>query len=427
MYSLPQFCVRPQCTLCLNVAHGLRSVHCLNVQSASNLRAASMYSLSQICVRPQCTVCLNFACGLNVQSASILRAASMYTLPQFCARPQCTVCLNFACGFNIQSASILRVASMYSLPQFCAWPQCTVCLNFARCLKSARGLNVQSASILHAASMYKIGLNVQRSDCVPQCIAVHWGRFHTLMPILYIEAESLHITLRQNRPQCTESASMYSYTLRHTIRELYIADWCTLRHSQSESCTLRPIPYIEADSVHWGRISAQYIEAKWASMYGMDLNVQLSDWLSLNVQLSDWLRQLTWENKLNLPQCTEFGLNVQNRPQCTDRPQCTANQTAVHWGTANERAVHWGRFWKCSDSLTFDSNSSSDRNLSDVLKTVHNYRNLSKSHRYSVINTDGNNSTFIHSFLDVFKHPWVCGRGVGGRCYTMGCYQKSLS
>ena len=119
----------------------------LNVQSASILHAASMYSSPQFCVQPQCTVCL------------ILRMASMYSLPQFCARPQictlpqCTVCLNFAHGLNVQSASILHAASMYTLPQFCAWLQCTVCLNFVRGLKSARGLNVQSASILRAASM----------------------------------------------------------------------------------------------------------------------------------------------------------------------------------------------------------------------------------------------------------------------------------
>ena len=86
-------------------------------------------------------------------------------------------------------------------------------------------------------------------------------------------------------------------------------------------------------------------------MYRIGLNVQLSDWLCLNVHQSSMYG---------------ISLNVQNRPQCMDRPQCTpirelyieadpyieahliyflmwsvwANQTAVHWG----RSIHWGRF-----------------------------------------------------------------------------------
>ena len=64
------------------------------------------------------------------------------------------------------------------------------------------------------------------------------------------------------------------------------------------------------------------------------------------------------------------------RPQCTESASMYSSLIGVHWGTANQRAVHWGRFRTLrpipyieADSLTFDRNSTSDRNLSDVLKT----------------------------------------------------------
>ena len=47
----------------------------------------------------------------------------------------------------------------------------------------------------------------------------------------------------ENRPQCTESASMYGIGLN-----VQLSDWLCLNVHQSESCTLRLIPYIEADS-----------------------------------------------------------------------------------------------------------------------------------------------------------------------------------
>ena len=83
-------------------------------------------------------------------------------------------------------------------------------------------------------------------------------------------------------------------------------------------------------------------------------------------QLSDWLRQITWENKLNLP------TNV-HRPQMyscligSDRfgLKCTAL-----W-LAQTRTIEADSS-KMFNFLTFDSNSTSDRFLSDVLKTGQN-------------------------------------------------------
>ena len=90
-----------------------------------------------------------------------------------------------------------------------------------------------------SASMYGIGLNVRNR---PQCTesasmyssligseASHEKINYLCLNVLYIEAKS---------------ASMYGIGLN-----VQLSDWCTLRHSQSENCTLRPIPYIEADSL----------------------------------------------------------------------------------------------------------------------------------------------------------------------------------
>ena len=63
---------------------------------------------------------------------------------------------------------------------------------------------------------------------LPQCIAVHWGRFHTLRPISYIEAESLHSIavhwgrFRILRPIPYIEAKSLLYIEAQPIRELYI-------------------------------------------------------------------------------------------------------------------------------------------------------------------------------------------------------------
>ena len=147
------------------------------------------------------------------------------------------------------------------------------------------------------------------------------------------------VIFNENRPQCTESASMY----------VQLSDWCTLRHSQSESCTLRPILYIEADSVHWGRIglNVQYIEAEiiYFLMWSVWANQTAVHWGPANQTAVHWGQfcTLSQNQSYTLRPMYEIGLNVRNRPQCT-----------VHWGRQSESctlrlipyfeadSVHWG-------------------------------------------------------------------------------------
>ena len=206
--------------------------------------------------------------------------------------------------------------------------------------RSPIGLNVwnrpqctESASMYGSASKYGIGLNVQLSDWLGLNVQLSdWLRQITWENKL-------------NVPQCTrKSASMYGIGLNVRISlNVQLSDWCTLRHSQSESCTLRPIPYIEANFIHWGRISAQYFEAKSASMYGIGLNVQLYIEADPYIEADSvhWGRSDSGATAAPLPaSLTDFtadrtpspgvlsasmygiGLNVRNRPQCMDRPQC---------------------------------------------------------------------------------------------------------
>ena len=94
---------------------------------------------------------------------------------------------------------------------------------------------------------------------------------------------------------------------------------------------------------------------------------------------SDWLRQITWENKLNLPQ-----MYVHLRPI---RPQMyrsasnvlcmelASNVQLSDWSLSQSETCTFEADYriglKCTEnaiSVTFNSNSTSDRNLSDVLK-----------------------------------------------------------
>ena len=240
---------RPQCTESASMYSTLRqnqrAVHWGRFRTlrpilyieAKSLHAASMYSLPQFCARPQisvrpqisawpqCAVCLNFAHDLNVQSASILHGesnlhaasilhtASMYSLPQFCARPQICARPQFCIA-----------ASMYSLPQFCARPQISAqpqfCVGPQICTQPQFCVWPQCTVCLNFAC----GLNVQ-------------------------SASILHATsnLCAASIQLSDSASMY--------------------------CTLRPIPYIEADSVHWGQISARGLNVQSASILHVASNL----------------------------------------------------------------------------------------------------------------------------------------------------------
>ena len=92
-----------------------------------------------------------------------------------------------------------------------------------------------------------LGLNVQNR---PQCMAL---------------SQSESCTLRQNWPQCTESASMYGIGLNVQYIEaeiIYFLMWCVWANQRAvhwgQFRTLRPILYIEADSVHWGWISVHW-------------------------------------------------------------------------------------------------------------------------------------------------------------------------
>ena len=112
-------------------------------------------------------------------------------------------------------------------------------------------IDLKPTGLLKSASMYGIGLNVQ-----------------------YIEANSLHSTLRQNRPQCTESASMNCSLIGSDTSHEKINYLCL------------SVPYIEANSVHWGQFHTLrpilYIEAKWwkcSKFLAFDTN-STSDWFN---------------------------------------------------------------------------------------------------------------------------------------------------
>ena len=83
-----------------------------------------------------------------------------------------------------------------------------------------------------------------------------------------------------------------------------------------------------------------------------------------NVQLSDWLRQITWENELNLPQMYEI-LDIWGR-FCTFEAD-SSNVQLSDWlrdRIGLKCTYIWGQIFKF---LTFDTSSTSD--ISDVLKT----------------------------------------------------------
>ena len=134
-----------------------------------------------------------------------------------------------------------------------------------------------------------------------------------------------------------------------------------------QSVHLRPICTFEADCASNVQILCCAFEAESAS------NVQLSE-------LSDWLRQITWENKLNLPQmyihlrpiCTFEAGSVHLRPNLKSASnvqlsdwlseiglKCTAVWLANSVCQPIRQLYIWGRFglkctesasnWKCSN------------------------------------------------------------------------------
>ena len=208
-----------------------------------------------------------------------------------------------------------------------------------------------------------------------------WGTVH-LRPILYIWGQSVHF-----RPICTFQANLYIWGTVHfrpicTFEaNLYIwGQSVHLRHSTFEAVHLRPIRTFEAKSVHlrpirtfeadpyiWGRVRTFEAVQNQPQMYR----------LASNVQLCDWLRQITWQNKLNRPQmyglglkCTESASNVQiGLKKMYSSLIGSDRKSASNVRNRPQMYVHLRPIlWKCSNSLTFDSNSTSEDHLSTVAK-----------------------------------------------------------
>ena len=175
---------------------------------------------------------------------------------------------------------------------------------------------------------------------------------HLIYLICLSTYQKIGLKCTENRPQMYRQLYIwgrFSIHLRPIFYLSELSDW--LRHiTWQHKLTL---PQMYSCLYIWGRFS---------------IHLRPIFYLS---ELSDWLRHITWQHKLTLPQMYRSASNVQLsvhlRPIfCTFEADFLsvwavwANQTPVHL-----RPIHW----KCSNSLTFDSNSTSDRSAIRCAKT----------------------------------------------------------